>query len=404
MRNNRISSRRWEYIFWSLLFLFSISVFNLAGYIFPLLLIFIIFICYDHIPISVEELCLFIFSISYFWFYYLNYDTSFKDIILYLVGPWGAYVIGKMYVIKSQRENARLISIVIISIGMFMHGVLNWIEILKSAYMSSYEYQRIAIDFWRKEIVSVTVTGMFFTFATAVAIAGLFANVKKIYKVLACIVLTICLSATVFFANRTLLFIVLIIFGYRILMEIFGINNNLKKRLEVVFFLSCIIIVVGVLIVLNVGGIKDAVLSLKIVGRLSNKNSDGGRVSLWLCFFEKLLFLDFLWGGKYISKSSGISYMHNLWLDVYDTVGIIPSINLLIFTIMVCVNLKSFFKKIKRRKDTNTYICIQSLFFAIFLNCMVEPIIEANPYYFLCIIMMIGIIKGYELKGCKNES
>ena len=37
------------------------------------------------------------------------------------------------------------------------------------------------------------------------------------------------------------------------------------------------------------------------------------------------------------------------------------------------------------------------------LICMPEPVIDANPYFFFAILMLLGGIKGLECLSCVND-
>lgn len=399
----KLKFRNWEIVMLVALFLFSISLFNLAGYIFSAMVTLLFMMEIKNMRISILEVILISFSITYFLIFTYYNAIDIETIILYLFGPWTAFIVGKTFVKKSKNQNAFIIILIVLAAGMCIHGLLNWVATLQSSYMSMYDYQRIAVDFWRKDIISVTVTGMFYTFATGISIGALISNVGKKYKVIAGITLILCISATVFFANKTLLVIIAVLLPIRIIIYLVSRDVPIKSKMIVVLSICLVLLLILIVIYFNIGGIYDQFLSLKIVDRVVSSEGDS-RSEVWGTFFEDANWLKYPFGGGSIAETSSFGHLHNLWLDIYNTVGIIPFILFLIFTVCAIKRFVIFRRTMLREGMKNEYICFEYLFFAIILNCMVEPIIEANPYYFLIVLMYIGAMEGqiYRFKFYKE--
>ena len=87
-----------------LLFLFALGAFNLPGY-FVLLLTFVYLLLESRsVSFGMREIPLVLFSVSYFIAYTYYYDFEVKSLIVYLWGPWAAYLFGKYYVLHSGGE------------------------------------------------------------------------------------------------------------------------------------------------------------------------------------------------------------------------------------------------------------------------------------------------------------
>ena len=195
----RIKNRPNEIILLAILFAFSISFLNLAGYIYVVLIGYV-FVKYGRqIKMSSSILLLIGFSGTYFLFYACHFGISLEKIIIYLLGPWTAFIIGKMIVEKKLSFSK---FIIILSSGMFLHGFLNWITYLRSSHYQTYDNYRRSVDVWRKELVNVNTTGMFFTFATGISIGVIFSNAKRIYKIFAAMIVLVSTMISMFFANR----------------------------------------------------------------------------------------------------------------------------------------------------------------------------------------------------------
>lgn len=385
------------------LFLFSISLFNLAGYIFSAIVIFLFIIDIKSIRISIPEMILMLFSVIYFLTFAYYNDIEVETIILYLIGPWTAFIIGKMFVMKSKNQNIFIIILIVLAAGMCIHGLLNWVATLQSSYMSMYDYQRIAVDFWRKDPTSVTVTGMFYTFATGISLGALFSKIEIRYKVISGITLLMCIVATVFFANQTLLVIIALLLPIRIVSYLVSKDASTKEKIIVIFSICLVALLILILMFFNVGGIYDQFSSLKIVTRVISSEGNS-RFEVWGTFFENANWLKHPFGGGAISENSSFGYLHNLWLDIYNTAGAISFLIFVMFTIWAIKRFILFRKLMLREGMKNEYICFEYLLLAIVLNCMVEPIIDANPYYFLIVLMYFGAMEGqiFKVKYCKE--
>jgi hypothetical protein len=121
---------------------------------------------------------------------------------------------------------------------------------------------------------------------------------------------------------------------------------------------------------------------------------EGGRLDVWMLFFKDNAFLKYLAGGGYIARNGGMGYLHNLWLDVYNRTGVLSFVVVIIFTVLMAGRYFAFRSQMLRHERTVECTCITALLIATVMNCMVEPIIEANPYYFLIVLMFLGGMNG----------
>lgn len=383
---------RWEIPANIVLLCFAVSLFNLAGYIFAAMLLVTLFYNIRHIRISTPELTLAAFAIFYFAVFTFHNEAGIEELILYLMGPWGAYIVGKQYVMRSRANRPLMTLAVILAAGMCLHGLLNWVAMLRSDLMIYYAFQRQSVDFWRGEQISVTVTGMFFTFATGLSIGALFSKTRKKTKVMAVATLAACIAATVFFANRTLLVVIAIMLVGYVAATLLSSQYSAAKKALLLTALCALLVVLLSAFIFNWFGIADKIMSLKLIQRMDEE--EGGRLNVWKLFFQDNAFIRYPMGGSMIGKSSGMSYLHNLWLDVYNSTGVLPFIMIVIFTVMMFARYWIFRRQMLLHGRRVDCTCITAMFIATALNCMVEPIIEANPYYFLIVLMFMGAMNA----------
>ena len=386
------SNKLYEYSFLMVLFCFSISLFNLAGYIFSAIVLGMFFFYGHRLYLTTSDLWILLFSFCYFLIYGLQYGVDVETFILYLLGPWTAHIMGHQYMEQSTNKNSFVVFLVVISSGMFIHGILNIFAYLRSDYFSLHQYYRQAVDFWRGDLVNVKTTEMLFTFATGLGVGMLFTSYKRKYKVLALIVLAAVMVSTVFMANRAMLIIFASLLLWRVVC--WYSDSKISVNQKCVFaILSLIIIFIAIILVLfNVKGVADYILELKIIQRFTSKN-ELTRFDVWKLFFEGLRFLEFPFGGKQLTLNSEFGYIHNMWLDIYNVAGFIPFIVSIVLTFKIIISFDRFNKTMKEANKENERVLFQSLVIAIFMNMLIEPIIEANPYFLLMAFMFFGAME-----------
>ena len=87
--------RLWERPILLLFFLFGLSVWNQAGAVFLLLLVCAAALWGVGPPFSRSEILLLFFSLSYFGMDAYHHGLTLRGCVVYLLGPWSAYRMGK---------------------------------------------------------------------------------------------------------------------------------------------------------------------------------------------------------------------------------------------------------------------------------------------------------------------
>ena len=107
------------------LFLFSIGAFNLPGQIFFALTLSYFIWKSKVIVFQKQELALLLFSASYFIIYTFHFGFAVKSIIIYLWGPWVAFLFGKWFVVSERDAHAFQVLTGTLTFGFFLHSALN---------------------------------------------------------------------------------------------------------------------------------------------------------------------------------------------------------------------------------------------------------------------------------------
>ncbi len=388
------STMTWEIPMLCVLFCFAISLFNLAGYIFAAVVVCMLVIRFTKISLGGMELLLLLFSLSYSVIYFIHNSIDINGIIWYVIGPWAAYLYGRLFIEKATIPHAFMAFIAVLAMGMFMHGLLNLIAYIRSDHVTSYAFFRRSVDFWRGTVVNVNTTGMYCTFAVGLGVGVLFSRVSKPVKALCFGIIVLSAALSVFFANRTLLMIIGGLVAWQLIRVFASADVCRKKKISMVIALVGVVLLVAIVLGFNIGGAGDWYDSLKVVKRFRDEGVSN-RFIVWSYFFEDGLFLSHPFGGGQMLKAADVSYFHNMWLDVYHAAGFIPFLLLAVITFKAVVSTIRSCRIMKQNGYPTSATVYQCVMVAAALNCAIEPIIEANPYFFLTIMMFLGAGNGF---------
>lgn len=103
-------------------------------------------------------------------------------------------------------------------------------------------------------------------------------------------------------------------------------------------------------------------------------------------------------GGKQMDLA-GLPFVHNVWLDIANTAGLIPFFLIIaytIFTIVECAKLV-----ISKDVPQEMKYLMTGIFIALHLDYSVEPVLDANMIFWAMGACISGMIKGYRI--CSKE-
>ena len=385
------------------MFLFSVGAFNLSGQIFFALTLYFFIWKSKTIVIEKQDIILLFFSASYFVIYTFNFGFAIKSLIIYLWGPWAAYLFGKWFILSNNSERAFQVMANTLTFGFFLHGVLNLFAYLKSDYYAQYAYQRVSVDFWRGDMVSVISTGLMFTFAVSLSSSILFSHCRFRKKIMALVVLLMSIFEASFFAYRTMIFIILVLVAFNLLRWLYDPTVQIRGKAFLIGFVLLFFAAIFAIVFLNAFGIQDELLSLKIVRRLLYDDKSS-RFKTWISYLFSGDWLRYPLGGQKSEFAYHGEWVHNLWLDILNKVGLIPFAIAVIFTVTSIRFVCGTAAHMKRMNHSLLSNQIASLGLGAFLICMPEPVIDANPYFFFAILMLLGGVKGMECLFCKKDT
>jgi len=369
-----------------LLFLIAINYKNLQGSFFAVM-IFVsglrLLLKGDRLSKDMALLWILLFSTSYYLIDAFHFGFSFEAIIKYLFGPIGAYITGNFILNKRDNYvNKSFFISFIIATGFFLHGFLN---ILFSHSRGTLDYFRLVYDIWTQEKMAATGISAYFVLIIAqfITVAKRFYDkTYRNYLFLLLIFFLCALYSTIILGNRALLFICIILF----LSSILFINNR-ERKLSSILSNTFVIMVIGGIILHNLEFISNFIQNSALGARLGTTGflNSNGRFDLYIDFFEQFLFYPL--GGAKINLAR--PYVHNVWLDIYNLVGMFPFIFYLGYTIRAIKNLLNLFRL---NCSDVTKIIMLNVHIALYLLFMVEPIMQFNIYLFLMLFLYDGMV------------
>lgn len=331
-------------------------------------------------------------------FKYYNPEWSITLILSLAVVPILFYFLGEQLVGNALESNSyelkAEIVVVAISIGMFIHALLNfyaWTQGHNGKYWD---------DFWPDVLCQITTEHSFLAVAVASLIAyGIYYLTKKWYY--AVVILSSALIANIIniiYDNRLVLVLTAIVLGVNVIICIY-LNRKSKKVIyfcigAVMTLFLCVALVVG----LDVGGIKETPYFLRLTAK------DGGILyNIRFAAHAKAasqLFSN--WKGGGTMDLLGLNHAHNYWLEMANQTGLLPFIPVALFTV------SSFFDAVKLILNKNVSDKIKYLLPSVLMGISLYLYVEVGgvdrPDYFLYFALMAGIVCQFRKCAEHQES
>lgn len=323
-------------------------------------------------------------------FYEILYGADpFTSAVYFLIGPMCLYLYADQIVKPDTNEQDIVKLCLIISAGYFLHGILSiLVSIRLRAFQINAEH---ILDFWTHEKHNRTIIGMYLTpiFLCGVPTALFLGDyIKKAHRLLIMAGCCVSIIASIYVGNRTLL----VIAAFTVFLCVAQGIIISKKKGSIIAVSIFLLILALIMIQMDVFGLKEFVQN----SFLAKRNTDGLSSSRWQVYGD---IAKNMWAYRFgflsTQGSSGIAlgYAHNLWLDVLIFSGYIPFALLMIFTLKVI----AVAIRMQRRQVTVGYrILVLCTTAGILLNWAVEPVLSANPYYFMQCCLMFALFEKHE--------
>lgn len=380
--------------FWlCMMFLFAISIFNKGGYILMAMIVMTGLLYFHSLRIDFMMLCLVLFSLSYSVISILHFGFEFTDFCNYLLGSWGAYLVGKCYTRRFSGGQPLLRLMLVLGLGFFAHGALNLFMQLFVVYNPSVTF-RMTFDIWHNRYISTTGAGVLYTLMLGMAFGVLFSETKLIHKILSIGVISVSLLYSFVLAHRTTMVMVLLIVVLYVARRMVKGFRPTPKNIVIILCGFIAVIFLAVCLWLDLFGLRSWLTGQSLYIRLTNARAanSGSRFVIWMSFLRQCL--AYPMGGGEFPLALRASYVHNMWLDVYYKCGIVPFLALTVATVVILLRLGCMLRSRSGRISTVTRNCLLFVTAAFLLNAFVEPVLDANPYFLFGYLMIAGGMAG----------
>lgn len=335
---------------------------------------------------------LFLFSFLYVVFSWFSHSISFVDVYRLLLGPVVFYIYGR-YIVSRCNCNPSSIRMIILLMIISISFPVWWAvigNILAGNIVSttSAEGARWITTWGQSKMAAATTYGLIASFGFCGVFFFIFSQNR--FKNLDSWLLlagSICsILTTTYLINRAGIVILGVGTVIAVLYTFRGLH--LKSSFVILFILLLFVIIVS-----KWGGISEVFQAYS--DRAGNLSTGGDRTWRWLDALQKLFTRPLGWSNDI---QLGYVFVHNMWLDVARVAGILPFLALVVSTYYSVQTNFVLFKE----KNNDLCLLLISLFSAVFLAYMVEPVIEANAFYLLIFTWIWGV--EYEVAyGCAKQ-
>lgn len=324
-----------------------------------------------------------VFLLLLFGFFYVCISPrfDFENAIRILLGPALFYLYGRYTVTRTKYQQNHIQKMILLMIVCMSFPV--WWAVISNMLagnitsMTSEDGYRWLTTWGQSHLAAATTYGLIASFGLCGLGYSLMArNKDHINDRWAFLICFICsLLTTVYLVNRSGIVFLAIV---TLLAALYGMRERFGSTIIPIILLVTII----VFLMPKWGGfsiIEDA------YSERSSFMSGGDRTWRWADALGRLFTNPFGWS----ADNSSYIYVHNMWLDVARVAGILPFIVLVIATIeSLKTNLSLFMNK-----GNDLCLLLITLYAAVFLAYMIEPVIESNIYYLMIFTWFWGVEK-----------
>ena len=368
-----------------LVFLYALDLFDKSGVIISVAcLLCVLFSGVRKVPKTIIVLA--VFGITYSISLMIFETISFDAVLKYMVLPSLTYYLGYCYGKKKKNVDSVYSFMIVIISGFFLHSLLNLGMYLRASGLNFNVSYRWASEFWRGGAEISVILNSLYSAPMAFLCTGILVTKNdKWKKALALVCLGTIVFAMMLYQNRTTILVVAIIIAVAIIRS--GRKGVNMSALIICIAVSILLIAIWVF---NMFGVRSFVEGTTIYYRLSN-TSEADRFKIWWSFISGNPVLTPL-GGKKIALFMDKPYVHNMWLDTWWRVGIIPFLCLVYTTWDSYVVMRDY--SVSEREKKNKIAVINWTLFGLFINFLVEPVLEANPFIFYIPLLIVGAARG----------
>lgn len=395
-----------------LLFLFSLNVFNQSSLI--LAAVFILVVIFDRgkLYIPANDNVFFVLVIFAAAFFMFSAQSGLSTGISAIGCPM-AYYIGlrvqnEQMEISQAEKKLKSVTTLLVA-GMTCHAVVNFLyELVRFGGINS---GAVHYDFFsRGAQTSATGAATYLTLFAGV-IFYLIMESNSVKKWIAGILLiVIAFAYDMILGGRTFFALVGVSFALSMIVYIWGQKDDIKK-MKAIGKLILIALILGAVAIVVYIRYQDTITrmfeSTYLFHRISyayTSQSQGllsffkssGRGNIREQYID--LMFDYPWGGRKVLSKVGL-YAHELWLDIFDSAGIIPFILIWIVTIQITFsNLKYILNK---KVPIENRVLITGITASVTVQFFFEPVLTGCRALLFSYLLICGLVRS-QLLQCRG--
>lgn len=343
--------------------------------------------------VSSSFLLLLVFALTYILFDSYFTEWSYMQLIRSLLYIPVMFFIGQNITLKGTvEERGKKVGYLYQAVGTsyFLILFIGLIYSIVSGYTFS---ERMMLLPWI-EGLGATHIGSMSVVAIGLSLWGII-YCSAIKKVMYVCMLLIMIYVNVMVGNRMILVMAPAISIMAIYAYVKSTEKKGKALLKAITVLTLIIGIGFICWKRNVFGLQTWYYSTQTFSRLEEIELEDPRLTRQLYII--IHFFDNMFGGSYFSKVSGNP--HNVWLNIYDSAGIIP---FLIFVIYTIISIKQMIicLKSKRKEISLLVFCVNTSFFLAFAT---EPVMESVESMLWILAFLQGLLLKWNIEQKECE-
>jgi hypothetical protein len=375
-----------------LLFLGCTNIFSLQGYLITAALVIAFFSFFINKQFVLDKSFFFLcfFCLSYYLSILFWNGFKINDIVYYLFGPLVAYQIGQNSIHTYNSKPFILITIFSMALGFFTSAVTS---IITTVYQQGILFDGgYLITAWPYQIYLRTGLSLYLLSFSSLCFPLILVknDLRKWYSLpLFVLAIVFAVWSSSVAGNRSF---ILVIAG---IVLFFCINAIIKFKKFYLLALFSFVIVLPLIVVFlfyaNIIAPPEWLLNINVIKRFLSGGSDISRSDLYIEFFENCYKYPF--GGM----NKILTYVHNVWLDVYNYGGLIPFVLETIIIVDYIIKMRRY--SISVPPSSFTKICLITLSLGIAFLSLFEPLVQANIF----VLFPLFIIYGYICRKNKKR-
>lgn len=352
--------------------------------------IFLSLILKTKIAINLEFVLLLTFGTVYYFIYIThNVYTEYLYMRLWIGAPL-MYFIGNAFISDKTHKYFKWV-LLVFAFGLFFYQTANMLDYL---IHPTTEAISVTYDFWTGNAIGSPLSGVYFAAIGSLLAYVVFSTWTK-HNLLLKIFYFICFLISIYFcillSRRTFFIIIGLVF---LILLPYCIFHNKRSFLKGVLFFILTAILAIVVIRYDWLGVKTAIIStnwyLRIQRTLELSLFSDPRFSVYPLIRDQIY--DYTFGG-YLMDLGGLTFAHNLWLDILYSTGLY---SFFIFVGYTLLTLTTVIRTVlSKHINHDIKILILCLYIGMSLQFMVEPIIEGVPYVFMLFCLINGATYRY---------